>query len=293
MSLRLNHLPLTPKPMETKSVFFGTDEFSVGVLDELLAHNLAPNLIVTAPDRPQGRGLTLTPPAVKVWAQEHHINVLQPEKINDAFIADLGTDWDIFLLASYGAIIPQRVLDIPRHGTLNVHPSLLPLYRGASPIESAILDDAKETGVTIMLMDDKVDHGPIVLQEVAYFPTWPSKPEVLDTLATLGGRLLAEAIPLWITGGIDEQEQEHEFATFTRKITKADGEISRDDDDYLNFLKIQAYNPWPSTFFFAEKNGKQVRVKITEASFENGKLKILRVVPEGKKEVDYETFLRS
>jgi len=279
--------------MQTKSVFFGTDEFSVVVLDELLSHNLAPTLIVTAPDRPQGRGLAMTPPPAKVWAMEHNINVLQPEKLNDTFLRDLGTDWDIFLLASYGAIIPQRVLDIPRQGTLNVHPSLLPLYRGASPIESAILDDNKETGVSIMLMDDKVDHGPIVLQEVAYFPTWPTKPEVRDTLATLGGRLLAEAIPLWIVGGIDEQEQEHEFATFTKKITKADGEISLDDDPYQNFLKIQAHTPWPSTFFFAEKNGKQLRVKITEATFEKDALKILRVVPEGKKEVDYETFLRS
>jgi len=273
--------------MKTNSVFFGTDEFSVVVLNELLAHDLAPKLIVTAPDRPQGRGLTMTPPPVKVWAQEHKINVLQPEKLHDEFIADLGTDWEIFLLASYGAIIPQSVLDIPKHGTLNVHPSLLPLYRGASPIESAMLDDAKETGVTIMLMDNKVDHGPIVMQEVAYFETWPTKPEVRNTLATLGGRLLAETIPLWVSGGIDAQEQDHDFATFTKKISKADGEITLHDDPYTNFLKIQAYTPWPGTFFFIEKDGKEVRVKITEAAFENGKLQILKVIPEGKKEQDF------
>lgn len=279
--------------MNPKTIFFGTDVFSVEVLEQLLEHNLAPTMIVTAPDRPQGRGLHMEAFPVATWAEAHSVPVHKPEKLTRAFLETIGTEWDLFLLASFGAIIPQYILDVPKHGTLNVHPSLLPLYRGASPIESAMLDDAKETGVTIMLMDAQVDHGPVIMQEVVYFDTWPTKPEVRTTLATLGGRLLTEAIPLWIAGSIDEQEQEHEYATYTQKITKADGELTLTDDAYKNFLKIQAYTPWPGTFFFAEKNGKRLRIKITDATFENGALKILRVVPEGKKEVDYETFLRS
>jgi methionyl-tRNA formyltransferase len=279
--------------MNPKTIFFGTDVFSVEVLEQLLEHNLAPTMIVTAPDRPQGRGLHMEASPVATWAEAHGIPVHKPEKLTRAFLETIGAEWDLFLLASYGAIIPQYILDVPKHGTLNVHPSLLPLYRGASPIESAMLDDSKETGVTIMLMDAQVDHGPIIMQEVVYFDTWPTKPEVRTTLATLGGRLLAEAIPLWVAGSIDEQEQEHEYATCTQKITKADGELTLTDDAYKNFLKIQAYTPWPGTFFFAEKNDKRLRIKITDATLENGALKILRVIPEGKKEVDYETFLRS
>lgn len=276
-----------------KTVFFGSDAFSVAVLDELVRHNLTPSLIVTTPDRPQGRGLVLTPSPVRVWAQEHGITTLQPERLDASFIASLGTGWDLFLLASYGLIVPQQVLDIPTHGTLNVHPSLLPQYRGASPIESAMLADTKETGVTIMLMDSKMDHGPIVMQETAYFAHWPKKPVVEEALATLGGRLLAEAIPLWLSGSIEATPQQHERATFTQKLTKADGELDLSADAYKNFLKIQAYTPWPGTFFFTEKHGKRIRVKVTDAAYEHGQLKILRVVPEGKKEVDYETFLEN
>lgn len=270
--------------------FFGTDTFSVHVLEELVQSGITPQVIITAPDRPQGRGLKLTPPPAKVWAQEHAIPVLQPEKLDDAFVAELGTNWDVFALASYGQIVRKNVLDIPKHGTLNVHPSLLPLYRGATPIESAMLDDAKETGVTVMLMDDKVDHGPILAQEFVIFNEWPQKPVVAEQLARRGGQLLAETIPAWMQGDIIEQEQDHSQATFTKKITKADGEISLDDDPYQNFLKIQAFTPWPGAFFFAEKDGKKIRVKITEASFTNNTLTIEKVIPEGKKEQIYAAF---
>jgi len=278
--------------MKHNSIFFGTDAFSVLVLDELVRHDIPPTQIITAPDRPQGRGLHMTPPAVKVWADEHNIPVLQPEKLSPEFAAALGDEWDIFLLASYGGIIPQYILDIPKKGTLNVHPSLLPKYRGASPIETAILNDDKETGVTIMLMDHKVDHGPIVMQEVVYFNEWPQKPVVRDTLATLGGRLLAEAIPLWLSDSIDAQEQEHAHATLTQKIIKTDGALNLQEDAYQNFLKIQAYTPWPGTHFFADKQDVSVRVKITAAVYEDSQLKILRVIPEGKKEMDYASFLK-
>lgn len=288
--------------LEIKIAFFGTDEFSVFVLEELKNAGIIPDLIVTTPDRPKGRKLVLTPCEVKVWADENKIETLQPEKLDDNFISKIKKyECELFLVASYGLIIPNSVLKLPKYKALNVHPSLLPKYRGATPIETAILNNDKETGVTVMRMDEKMDHGPILDQEVLYFENWPDKMEVLEKLARDGGRILAQIIPEWILGNIDEQEQEHNLATFTEKIEKSDGELNLEDDPYLNFLKYKAYKPWPGTFFF--KDGK--RMKITEAEFipsrhpepepkneardsgSRGKFIIKKVIPEGKKEILY------
>ncbi|MFT5179850.1 MAG: methionyl-tRNA formyltransferase [Candidatus Paceibacteria bacterium] len=272
-------------------VFFGTDSFSVTVLNELKAKDFAPDLIITVPDRPKGRKLILTPSEAKVWAKENDIPTMEPEVLDEEFVNKLKEkEWDLFITASYGKIIPQSVLDIPTKGPLNVHPSLLPLYRGASPIESAMLDDMKETGVTIMLMDAKMDHGSILNQEVVEFDEWPKKKEVEDNLAKLGGQLLCQTIPLWINGDIEEQEQDHEMATFTKKIKKEDGLIDLDGNTKESYLKIKALNPWPGTFYFVKKGDKEIRVKITDASFIKGKFKILKVIPEGKKEMDFDVF---
>lgn len=266
------------------TVFFGTDEFSIAVLEELEKADLLPTLIVTAPDKPVGRKQVITPPPVKVWAKEKHIDILQPEKLDEIFTESLAQlKWDMFLVASYGKIIPQRVLDIPEKGSLNVHPSLLPLYRGASPIESAILDDNKQTGVTIILMDEKMDHGPILNQEFVSFEKWPTKLEVENKLAHIGGELLAVTIPDWADGNIEEQEQDHDAATFTKLIKKEDGEIKLDGDARANYLKYVAYDPWPGVFYF--ENDK--RMKITKARFEEGKFIIERIIPEGQKERDF------
>lgn len=267
-------------------IFFGTDQdVSVTVLESLVACGHLPELIVTQPDRPQGRKLQLTPCPVKKWADEKNIPTLQPEKLDDDAVATLRSHTpDIFVVASYGLIIPQTVLDIPRLVTLNVHPSLLPLYRGATPLESAMLDDQKETGTTIIAMDNKMDHGPIVAQETYTFDEWPEKPIVARTLATLGGKLLCKSIDRVIDGSVVYADQDHTKATFTKKITKADGELLSTDDDRTKFLKTQAYTPWPGTFFF-DDNGK--RVKITKASWKNDAFVIERVIPEGKKEMDF------
>ena len=145
--------------------FFGTDEFSVIILEELKNAGLLPARIVTATDKKMGRGMRLTPPPVKLWAQKNNISFLQPEKLDDGFFFELSTcNLQLFIVASYGKIIPKKILDIPTHSSLNVHPSLLPLYRGPSPLETQILDGAGETGVTIMKMDEEMDHGPILAQ---------------------------------------------------------------------------------------------------------------------------------
>ena len=283
---------------KTKIAFFGTPEISVMVLEELKKAGLAPELVVTMPDRPQGRKLAMTPPPAKVWAQDNKVNFIQPEKLDGSFL-DLLRDggFDLFVVASYGKILKQELLDIPKHGTLNVHPSLLPKLRGASPIVSAILNDEKETGVTIMLLDAGMDSGPILAQISIEAEPWPPKASELgELLVTEGAKLLTEVIPKWIEGEIKPEAQNHDEATFTKKITKEDGLIELDGDPYQNLLKIKAFNEWPGTYFFAERSkrsaSRRTRVKITDADLDDDKLKINKVIPEGKKEMDYEDFLR-
>jgi len=303
---------LNTKNNKLNFIFFGTDDFSVNVLNELRESGFIPKVLVTAPDRPAGRGQKMQKSEAKIWAEEINISndfkieILQPEKLDDDFVTEISKqEWDFFVTASYGKIISQKVLDVAQKGAFNVHPSLLPLYRGASPIESAILDDNKETGVTIMLMDEKMDHGPILNQEVVYFEEWPTKLEVEGKLAKIGGQLLCETINLFLNGEIEEQEQDHSTTTFTKKITKEMGQIDLSDleksfnDEKLArkiFVKIQALNPWPGVFYFFKNKDKETRVKIKSASWDNNsnevKIKIGRVLPEGKKEMDYEDFLR-
>jgi methionyl-tRNA formyltransferase len=282
-------------------IFFGTSEFSVDVLNQLKEADILPELIITTPDSPQGRGLKLTPCPVKIWANENNIKNFQPERISGDFSSQLNSfknangenlEWDVFVVVSYGKIIPKEIIDLPKKGILNVHPSLLPKYRGPSPVETSILNDELKTGVTIMLIDEKVDHGPIVAQEVVEFKEWEHKDKVSTKLAVMGGKILAKILPQYIAGEINPIEQNHSEATFTNKIEKSDAEIFLNEDARKNFLKIMAYTPHPGAFFFTEKNGKKIRVKITDAKYENDTLQILRVIPEGKKEIDYSLFIQ-
>ena len=281
-----------------KIAFFGTPQFAVTILDELKNVGIIPALVVTAVDKPQGRGLILTPSPVKVWAQTNNVKVIQPESLKKASqISELiNESWDLFIVAAYGKIIPENILDLPTHKTLNVHPSLLPKLRGSSPIESSILNDDQNVGVTIMRLDKEMDHGPIVAQEK--FPaekigSWPITAPVLEDIAAhTGGALLAKIIPDWIAGKIKETEQDHSQATYCQKITKADGLIDLSADPRTNYLKICAYFGWPGTYFFKESKGKQIRVSIKKANYKDNQLTIESVVPEGKSEMPYLDFLR-
>lgn len=285
----IDHLP--------RIVFFGTPQIAVWVLDELERVGIVPNLIVTNPDKPQGRKLVLTPPPVKIWGDARGIQIVQPESLKETNIVDaLSSEKEsLFVVVAYGKIIPQHILDIPEHGVLNVHPSLLPKLRGASPIRSAILQNSNSTGVTIMKMDAELDHGPVVAQEELILSEWPPHGLAFDELmAKTGGKLLARVIPEWMQGKISPVPQKHEEATFCTKITKEMGEINLNDDPYQNLLKIRAFEGWPGTYFFTEKNGARVRVKIIDAELnDDGSLNITRIIPEGKKEMAYEDYLRN
>ncbi len=276
--------------------FFGSSQFSIYILEELEKVGFIPTTIVTTPDKPKGRKLILTPTVVKDWGVARNIPVLDPAKLDATFIEELKkTPVDVFVVASYGKIIPLDIINIPPHKTLNVHPSLLPKYRGASPLQSAILNDDKKTGVTIMRIDEKMDHGPVVAQKLVTVEEWPTYEEFEATMGKIGGSLLAAVLPQWISGAIHEQEQDHAAATHCSKITKEDGELDLTADEYTNFRQIQAYHEWPQAYFFIEHppaSGKKIRIKVTYATYGGGALKIEKVIPEGAKEMPYEDFVR-
>ncbi len=259
--------------------------FSTFVLDELAAAGALPALIVTTPDKPAGRGLAASESAVKKWALAHNIPLLQPEKFDDAALAALrAAQLDCIVVAAYGKILPAAVLALPRHGGLNVHPSLLPRYRGTSPVESQILADEKDIGVSVIVMDEQMDHGPVLAQEhLRNLSAATGRTALNEALWHVGGKLLAEAMPKYIAGEVSATPQDHTQATFTKKMSKEDGELNLAAEGMTNYLKYLAYEGWPGTYFFVD--GK--RIKITHASFKNGKFVIERVIPEGKKEHDW------
>jgi methionyl-tRNA formyltransferase len=285
-----------------KFAFFGTPDIAAIALDTLAAAGFVPSLVVCNPDAPVGRKHVMTPPPTKVWAEAHGVPVLQPTTLRDreALTPLTETTWDLFVVVAYGKLMPQWLLDLPAHKTINLHPSLLPHLRGASPIRSAILHDIRETGITIMLLDAHMDHGPILAQASANIAEseWPLMGHELDErLAHLGGQLLADTIPQWITGAITPTEQDHASATFCTKIEKTMSELATDpqnlptgNDAYDILLKIRAFDGWPETFFIY--NGK--RIKIKDAHLDaNGQLVITRIIPEGKSEMDWNQYFRN
>lgn len=286
---------------EIKFVYFGGEPIGVPVLEELKAAGMLPSLVVCNPDRPVGRKQVMTPPPVKVWAEENEIGVWQPENFKKDEIIGVGPlyeqTWDVFVVVAYNKILPKWLIELPEHGTVNVHPSLLPLLRGASPIRSTILNDMKdECGVSVMQLDEKMDHGPILAQATMDIApeNWPIRGTELDeALARLGGSLLAATLPEYIAGTIAPQEQDHEAATYCGRLDRSMGELTLDphnlptgDEAYQILLTIRAFEEYPGTFFMHA--GK--RIKIKEAELADGKLRILRIIPEGKQEMDFNVY---
>lgn len=277
----------TPK-QPINFAFFGTSHIAAYVLDALEEAGTLPALIVTLPPKPKGRGLSPQPTAVETWAVAHSIPVA-----HDWALFEKGS-WDVAVVVDYGLLLPRTLLDIPRKGFLNIHPSLLPRLRGASPVRSAILNDEKTTGVTLMLVTEGMDEGPVVAQKKVDVSPWPvGNTELERLLVRTGGELLAQILPLWVSGEIEAQEQNHDLATYAEKLTKEDGLLDLSSDGYKNLLKIRALEGWPGTYAFFERGGKTLRVQILDAHMEGAKLAITTVKPEGKREMPYGEFLRS
>lgn len=274
-------------------IFFGTPDVASKTLDILKENGFLPSLIVTSLDKPQGRKMTITPPPVKTWAIENDIPFLQPEKITPEFISIIESKGaDLSIVVAYGKILPEELIDTPRLGTINIHYSLLPKYRGASPVESALLSGDSKTGVSIQQMVYKLDSGPIIAREEVNIDINETKATLKEILISTGGVLLCEILPKIEAGDISPIDQSESEATFCKKINKEDAEIKIGDNPLQNYNKYRAFAGWPEVFFFANKNGKNVRVKIKEAVYENSLFIIKKVTPEGKNEMDYKDFLK-
>ncbi|MDB5194444.1 MAG: methionyl-tRNA formyltransferase, methionyl-tRNA formyltransferase [Parcubacteria group bacterium] len=236
-----------------KFVFFGSDDVAAYILDPLREKGFVPNLIVDSARAP------LDIDALKA----------------------IGAD--VFIVASFGKILPQDIIDMPKYGTLNIHPSLLPKLRGTSPIRTAIIQE-DETGVTIIKMDEQMDHGPILATKKVSFETWPDKHSIVEKkLWSEGGRMLADILPDWIEGKVTTHPQSDSEATFTKLIKKSDADITNDPPE-LAYRKVLAYEGWPRA-----RRGDLI---ITEAHVENGELILDKVIPPGKREMDYKDYLR-
>jgi methionyl-tRNA formyltransferase len=280
-----------------KYIFFGSSDFSVIVLHALLRAGLSPVAVVCNPDRPVGRKKIITAPAIKLLADEHHIPVLQPDDLSaDLFLSM--TDIDCFVIAAYARIIPESVLRIPRCGAVGVHPSFLPQYRGAAPIQSAILAGEEETGVSLFLVDSQVDHGPLIATS-APVPILKGYYKDLEAeLALVAGELLVDVLPRFVAGDITPVPQNESLATKTKKIKTNDAFVSFDDlHDAMNGdLKkasliertIRAFTPEPGVWTIVENavfgttTIQNKRVKLLEAIVTPQGLVLLYIQIEGK-----------
>ncbi len=236
-----------------RTVFLGTGDFAVPIVEALARHpSVALTSVVTAPPRHGSRGRQLDPP-VALWAADRGLPMLRPERLRtpDSVSQIAAQEPDLIVLADYGQIVPQSILDLPRHGALNVHPSRLPRHRGATPIPAAILAGDEETGVTLMLMDAGLDSGPIIGQARLPLDGRETAPELEQSLAQRGAHLLGELLPSWLAGEVAAEPQSADGVTLTRPLRREDGRIdpSRTAADLER--QVRAYQPWPGTFFEA------------------------------------------
>ncbi len=300
-------------------IFWGTPDAALETLETLKEKGFVPSLIVTSPDAKKGRGLRTQASPVALFAEQNKIPCLKPEKLDEKEIENVlrtigsrkcaGSTFlngdgqrtfsaenfrgeqnipDFLLVVAYGKIIPENILKIPKLGSINIHYSLLPKYRGASPVESAILNGDIETGVTIQQMEYKMDSGPIIAQEKVVILPDEKAPDLRKRLVKIGSELLLKILQIPSTSDhspfIEGEKQDESRATYCKKIEKEDGLIDLNDDAVMNYNKFRAYALWPRTFFF--KEGK--RVIITDAELKNGKFVIKKIIPEGKREIKYE-----
>lgn len=214
--------------MSKTLVFFGTEEFSLTALTGLIEAGYSIAAVVTKPDSRKGRGQQVVPPSVKVVAERHNIPVLQPKKLSDITEHIQALDHPIGVLVSYGKIIPQSIIDLFEPGIINLHPSLLPLYRGPSPIESAIKNGDSTTGVSIMQLSAKMDAGPVYAAKEYPLSGAETRPELYHTLATIGTNLLIEVLPQIIDGSLQPIDQDESRAVYCQLLQKQDATLTPD-----------------------------------------------------------------
>ncbi len=233
----------------TRVVFMGTPEFAVPSLLALSDHHEVVG-VVTQPDRPAGRGRTLTPSAIKQAALAADLPVFQPETLGSPQAVDHLAAWhpEVIAVAAFGQILPDAVLELPPHGCLNLHASLLPRYRGATPIPAAILAGDERTGVTLMRMDEGLDTGPIIAQVECPITSMDTAASLTAKLSDMAAQLLIAKLPEWIGGELQAQPQDDSQATYCGPLKKEDGRLDWSRSaDYLD-RQVRACDPWPTAF---------------------------------------------
>ncbi|MGB7340978.1 MAG: methionyl-tRNA formyltransferase [Phototrophicaceae bacterium] len=242
-----------------KVVFMGTPDFSVPTLEALITHHEVIG-VVTQPDRPAGRGGKVKMSPIKELALKHDIPVFQPNKIRKPEAIETLRQWDadVYVVAAFGQILPQTLLDIPRYGSINVHASLLPRWRGAAPIHAAIREGDAETGITIMVMDAGLDTGPMLSKRVIAIRDDETGQSLHDKLSAIGGELLIETLPAYFSGDLQAQAQPEDGITYSPQIDKEEGNIDWSQDAASIERLVRAFTPWPGTF--TQWNGKQLKI---------------------------------
>lgn len=246
-------------------VFFGTPPFAAKLLAAMVDAGFDVVAVVCGPDRPIGRGRQPARPAVAAEAERHGLLTLQPESLKhgqvEPMLAALGAS--VAVLAAYGKMIPPSLLSLFAHGIVNVHPSLLPRHRGASPIQSAILSGDATTGVSLMLLDEQLDHGPIIAQEECPVGLDDTAPALGERLATLASKLLVDTLPRYLVGSAAPVPQNHDSATYCPKISKADGLANWNQPPEALQRQWRAFQPWPG--FYTYFGGKVLKLGRLEA----------------------------
>ncbi len=287
----------------------GTPDFAVPSLKKLIASSHTVQAVFTQPDKPKGRKMILTPPKVKVCALENNIKVYQPNTLKDGEALEIIKSYnpDVIVVAAYGKILPKEILDYPKYGCINVHGSLLPKYRGAAPIQRAVLEGEKETGVTTMQMAEGLDTGDILFVYKTKITEDETSGELFDRLSFAGAELLVDTLKAVEIGKIKPQKQDDSKATYAKMIDKTMCPIdfSRSADDVHN--QVRGLKPWPVAT--AVINGKNLKIHKTRISSLSGKegevvslnpltvackensIEILELQPEGKKVMDSKAYL--
>lgn len=258
---------------DLKIIFWGTAEFALPSLEALLQHGYRIVAVVTNPDEPAGRKQVLTPPPVKVWAEKQGIPVFQPSSLTNYQLPTTHYRPDLFIIAVYGKIIPKEILEIPKHGALNIHPSLLPRWRGPSPIQYAIFEGDHETGVTIIAMDEKMDHGPVLESRKWKVESRITAPKLSRQLSKLAAELLIDTLPRWIGGEIKPQPQDESKATYSKILKKEDGKIDWRKSALEIERMIRAFTPWPGSYTFWQRGQKSIRLEMEAAEVTGEDLK--------------------
>lgn len=269
------------KKENLKIIFMGTSWIAKEVLASLLEEKYNIIAVFTQPDKKTGRKQEIEASPVKKIAQMKKIPIFQPKKIDEEIIEKIKElSPDLIVVFAYGKIIPKEVLEIPKFKCLNIHPSLLPKYRGPSPIQNAILSGEEKTGITIMIMDEKVDHGDILFQTEVPIDNDETSADLFQKISILSSKLVTDKFPLWIQGKIKPKKQDDEKATYCQLIEREDGHVFWNEEAQEIYNKFRAFHPWPGIFSIFENNGVLTRIKLVKINLSKKDSKEKRQIGE-------------